>query len=202
MLEVREPMVPICEAMAQIASCSTRPRTSRSESLMRWCHRCLPRHSTRSLNLISTPFGMNSFFDYWFKGQGDDPSITSFSYPSESNPLLDKAHLEHQKLTMTSLAYSIEYGAAFREDQAAVFPWSLIQSCIQDPELFDTVPPGRRFVAGYDPAKWHDRSALVVLDSTARPWQVVDIQDISGRDYIVQAPIVKATVTGSIALRS
>ncbi len=55
----------------------------------------------------------------------------------------------------------------------------------------DPIPSERRYVAGYDPAKWVDRSAIVVLDTTERPWRVMDIQDIGGTDYILQATVVK-----------
>ncbi len=143
------------------------------------------------MELISTPWGTNHFWDYWTKGQQGDPDIKSFRFPSTSNPLLSPSYLEQQKRDMTEMAYAIEYGAEFREDQAAVFPWTLIQKCIADIEPEPI--PGRRYVAGYDPAKWVDRSGLVILDATQRPWEAVSVEDISGRDYLKQAPVVKDT---------
>ncbi len=139
------------------------------------------------LVLISTPFGRNTFWEYWQRGQGDDPDVQSFRYPSSSNPYLSQAYLEGERRDRTSLAYAVEYEAEFREDQNNVFPYTLVESCVR-PGLESEPVYGHRYVIGYDPAKWADRSGVVVLDVSTKPWQVARCFDLSGRDYLVQAP--------------
>lgn len=138
---------------------------------------------------ISTPFGLNHFHDQFALGLTDNPNFASFTFPSSSSPYVTAEYLAQQRLEMTALEYSIEYEANFAENQNAVFPWTLIQSAI-DPSIATTVRPGRQYAVGFDPAKYSDRSGVCVLDYTELVWQAVEIRDISGRDYLVQAGLI------------
>lgn len=140
---------------------------------------------------ISTPFGKNFFWELFLKGQAGTPGYASFQYPSSSSPYVSTSFLDQERHQMTAMQFAVEYEAQFIDDQNSVFPWSLIERCVagqtQDPIL------GHRYVVGYDPAKFVDRSGVVVLDVTNEIWQAVAIEDISGRDYIEhQVPAVKA----------
>jgi phage FluMu gp28-like protein len=143
---------------------------------------------------ISSPFGKNFFWELFIRGQSGDPDVASFQFPSSSSPYVQRSYLEQERLTMTARQFDVEYNANFSDDQNAVFPWSLIERCI-DGELAEP-QAGHRYVIGYDPAKWADRSGVIVLDVTETPWQVVAIEDIAGRDYIeAQLPAVKLLST-------
>lgn len=138
------------------------------------------------LVLISTPFGMNHFYEYWTRGQDGSGEVRSFRFPTSSSPYVTPRYLEQQRREMTQLAYQVEYEAAFAEDQNAVFPWSLIETCLAD-EIDVEPQADHRYVLGYDPAKYSDRSGVAVLDITDEPWRVLHTLDISGRDYLTQA---------------
>jgi hypothetical protein len=141
----------------------------------------------RELVLIGTPFGIGSYFHKAFlAGQEGHPDTRSFHYPSASSPLLSAEYLERQRLEMTQLAYQTEYEALFLDDQASVFRFAVIQAAI-DPDLSPGPVPGHRYMIGYDPAKYTDRSGIVVLDVTALPHRAVEVLDIGGRDYLLQA---------------
>ncbi|MGH2447439.1 MAG: terminase large subunit domain-containing protein, partial [Chloroflexota bacterium] len=140
------------------------------------------------LILISTPFGRNHFSDYFERGQAGVAGHRSFQFPTATHPGLRPGYLEEQRAQMTDLAYRVEYLAEFAEDQNAVFPWSLIESCLSD--LPRGPRPNRQYVIGYDPAKYSDRSGVAVVDVTESPYALAEILDISGRDYLTQTRII------------
>ncbi len=133
------------------------------------------------LVLISTPFGHNAFWEFFMRGQGDDPACRSFRFPSYENPHISRQYVDAQRLTMTDLQFRVEWLAEFLDDQATVFRWALIERAIQG-ELAPPIP-GHRYALGWDPAKYHDRSAVIVLDTTFAQWRVVACETLEGRDY-------------------
>jgi Terminase large subunit, T4likevirus-type, N-terminal/Terminase RNaseH-like domain len=140
---------------------------------------------------ISTPFGHNTFWQAFVRGQENDPHIRSFQYPSCSNPTLSRAYLEQQRQQMSELAYATEILAQFRDDQASVFSWALIERAVDD-SLHVGMPPelGKRYAIGFDPAKLNDRSGVVVVELPEAPAEVlrvVGVRDIGRRDYTLQA---------------
>jgi len=133
------------------------------------------------LVLISTPFGHNAFWEFFMRGQGGDPACRSFQFPSYDNPHVSRAYIDAQRVTMTDLQFRGEWLAEFLDDQATVFRWALIEQAIQG-ELAQPIP-GHRYALGWDPAKYHDRSAVIVLDTTFARWRVVACETLEGRDY-------------------
>lgn len=140
---------------------------------------------------ISSPFGRNHFWEMFQRGEVGEANYASYRFPSSSSPYVSQSYLEQQRYEMTTLAYRVEYEAEFAEDQNAVFPWSIIQAATRA-DLSTEPQPGHQYVIGYDPAKWSDRSGVVVLDITQRPWQTVQVLDLSGRDYTTQAQQIGA----------
>jgi len=144
--------------------------------------------------MTGTPAGTTGeFYDYWRRGdEGTDPMVEAFRFPSASSPLVDQSWLEARRKSATRLQFDVEYEAAFCDDLLALFPRSLIESCI-DPGLAVPEAPsaGRRYVIGMDPAKFRDRSATVVLDVTETPHRVVHLEDLRGHDLLPQAAMVK-----------
>lgn len=141
---------------------------------------------------ISSPWGKNHFYDTYMLGDLNTPGYASFRFPSSSSPYVSRAFLESERLSMSGLAFRTEYLAEFADDQNAVFPTDLIARCLADADSSDTAPlPGHRYTVGWDPAKWRDRSGVVVIDVTTLPWRVVLCRDINGQDYLEQWPIVR-----------
>jgi hypothetical protein len=64
-----------------------------------------------------------------------------------------------------------------------------------DPQLLPGAQDGHRYLMGLDPACYSDRSGVVVLDVTTKPWRAVEVKDISGRDYLTQASSVPQLAT-------
>src|SRR5918912_145888 len=85
---------------------------------------------------------------------------------------------------MTTMQFETEWEAAFLDDLGTVFGWTLIERATKG-ELAGPVV-GHTYALGWDPSKWHDRSAVIVLDITHRPWHVVACECIEGRDYTRQ----------------
>lgn len=143
------------------------------------------------LVLISTPFGTGTYFHRAYeRGRTGDPTITSFHFPSASNPFLPAAYMEQQRREMTQLAFDTEYGALFLDSQSSVFRQEVITAAIDDTILPGAVD-GHRYVIGYDPAKYSDRSGVVVLDVTTTPHRAVEVLDLGGRDYLDQATRIR-----------
>jgi hypothetical protein len=137
------------------------------------------------LVLISTPFGRNHFWEHYMRGQSTDAACRSFQFPSEQNPHISAAYIAAQRETMTDLQWRAEWLAEFLDDQSTVFKWSLIERAMWG-ELSGPIA-GHRYSCGWDPAKYRDRSAVIVLDVTdERPQSVVCCQTLDGRDYALQ----------------
>jgi phage FluMu gp28-like protein len=144
------------------------------------------------LVLISTPFGKNGFWEYFVRGQGTDPSCTSFQFPSELNPYISREYIEAQRDVMTSMQFQSEWQAQFVDTLGTVFSSELIARATRG-ELAAPVR-GHQYSVGWDPAKWVDRSAVIILDVTERPWHVVGCETLEGRDYTRQlARVVRLT---------
>jgi len=142
------------------------------------------------LVLISTPFGYNYFHEYFARGRGAESGVQSFQFASHSNPHLSREYLESQERELPDMAFRVEYRAEFTEDQASVFRQSFISAAI-DPDIeTGVVMDGHEYVIGFDPAKYSDRSGVVVIDATDMPRRVVEVLDIAGRDYSLQAQTV------------
>jgi phage FluMu gp28-like protein len=136
---------------------------------------------------ISTPNGLNHFWKSYQRGVPGSLEIQSFHMPSWGNPFLPRRYLREQKLKRSSLAWRVEYGAEFVDEQNAVFPWSVIEAALDETLIIPISPEDRhRYTIGYDPAESHDRSALVTLDATALPWPFVDVRDIAGQGWAIQ----------------
>jgi hypothetical protein len=66
-----------------------------------------------------------------------------------------------------------------------VFRWDQIHACIDGHDEHETSGT-RCFRIGWDPAKIRDRSGVVVVDVTEKPWHVVEVLDLRGVDFIEQ----------------
>jgi hypothetical protein len=137
------------------------------------------------LVLASTPALRGALFHRMFeRGQGDDARVRSFTIASAANPHLDAAYVASQRAELTSAQFATEWLGQFVDTSGGVFAWDHVHACATG----STGPaePRRRYSLGYDCARRHDRSAVVVLDVTERPFRAVHVADIASRDYEAQ----------------
>jgi hypothetical protein len=143
---------------------------------------------------ISTPKGMNWFWQHWLRGQDSlaHPEWMSWQFPSVSNPYLDAQEIEDARGGLPERVFQQEYLAEFLEDAGGVFRGV---SGAVDKGRSESEPPreGESYVLGVDLARVQDWTVLVVLDSRRRQvyherfnqisWerQVARIVDVTGR---------------------
>lgn len=142
---------------------------------------------------ISTPNGRNHFFDSFMRGwEGGDPDCWSGKFPTWTSPHINQKSLLRERKIRTKLSWDVEYGAQFNENQNVLFRWEYVQKVVTD-RLDIPMDPiiGHRYVIGWDPARLQDRSAVVVIDASVAPFEVVAIQDISGQAYSIQEKMVE-----------
>jgi len=144
------------------------------------------------LDLYSTPFGTSGpFYGYYRRGLEGDPEVRSFHFRSSANPAITSTYLDRQRAEMTDLAFRTEYEAEFLDDQASVFRSDVVSAAI-DLDIDSTPVEDHRYVIGYDPARYSDRSGVIVLDVTDEPFKVVKVEDLAGRPYLQQANTVRS----------
>lgn len=137
-----------------------------------------------SLRLETTPNGMNYIYTLYQQGLNDPTGYyRSFHATIYDNPRIDPEDIERTRREVPELAWRTEYMAEFVEDDAAVFPWSLLV------ELFDDYAPangpdnGHRYAIGVDLAKHQDYTVIIVLDITKPPYRLAEWHRYQGRLY-------------------
>jgi phage terminase large subunit-like protein len=123
--------------------------------------------------LISTPKGLNWFYELWSKGQApNDDGISSYRFPSNSNPLpgIQKAYERARKM-LPPRTFEQEWNAAFVED-SGVFE-GVRSVCTGSPGSYSR---GRNYVVGVDWARAGEESdgdytVMVVMDSSSKEMQ-------------------------------
>jgi len=123
--------------------------------------------------LESTPNGHNYFFEQFTKGLKKDGFHVSFHATVYDNPAIDPTEIEHAKNSVPDYVWRQEYLAEFIDDDAAFFPWRVLQDVFEDytPTGFKE---GRRYSIGVDLAKYQDYTVIVVLDVTEEPYKLAE----------------------------
>lgn len=139
-----------------------------------------------TLLLASTPNDLGGYLHGLFERgrDGADPRVCSFSFASTANPHISRAFVESQRAELTDAQWRTEWAGEFADPTARPYRWEDLLACVEreSPELSGE----RTYVTGWDPAKIRDRSGVVVLDVTERPFRVVHIEDLAGQDYKTQ----------------
>lgn len=145
------------------------------------------------LILASTPGPKGTLFHSLFNrgATGQDDRVRSFVIPSLVNPHLDAGYVVAQRETMTAAQWAAEYEGSFIDTSGSVFAWANVVACATGEEANPV--EGHTYVLGWDPAAKRDRSGLVVLDTTAKPWRVVRVEDVRASDYVQQVSTVVGT---------
>lgn len=125
---------------------------------------------------ISTPRGMNWFYDLYIKGLVENEEWQSWHHPTHINKYIPKTEIEQMKLDMSERLYRQEILAEFLDDDCGVF--KKINRCIVG-EMKSPVT-GRFYVMGVDLAKTVDFTVLTVMDSVTRELVAFErFQDVS-----------------------
>jgi hypothetical protein len=135
-----------------------------------------------SMILSSTPTIRGGLLHRWFeRGRaGTDDRIRSFHLPSTANPFLDQAYVETMRRELPREIWATEWEGEWSDGQGAVFRWEDVLRCTEHQPVLAERP---RYVAGFDPARLRDASALVVVDMSSTPRRIVRMEDLSGSDY-------------------
>lgn len=136
---------------------------------------------------LSTPRGQNYFYRLYVFGLQRENSFRSWHFKSAENPLLDPAEIEAAKQTLPRDVFAQEFEAEFLADAAAVFRG--IDACIIKGEGFLPPQQGHVYVTGWDPAKFEDFNAVVVLDMMTR--RIVFMERSHRIDLITQLERVR-----------
>jgi hypothetical protein len=113
--------------------------------------------------IVSTPKGRNWFWEAYQRGA--DPLIPawkSWSYPSESNPIIPARELEEVRALLPESVFQQEYEAVFLADGGEVFRG------VRDAASADPVAgpeAGHRYVMGVDFGRHMDFTAAAVIDA-------------------------------------
>jgi hypothetical protein len=109
---------------------------------------------------LSTPKGLNYFYDLFKRGQDQlaYPEWQSWQLPTSVNPFLPASEIEAARLELPELAYQQEYLAEFLSGEGAVF--RNLDACLIAPETTPVEHSGHLIVGGIDWGKSHDFTAL------------------------------------------
>ena len=115
--------------------------------------------------IISTPKSKNWFYNYYLKGQQDNPNYISFTGISYDNPYTDKAFIEEQQKSLPQDIFNQEYLAMFTDAGSEVFRNLDISCRINSYELSNK---RERCFAGVDTALASDYSVLSIITESGR----------------------------------
>jgi hypothetical protein len=88
------------------------------------------------------------------------------------NPHVSGEFIAAQRDHLTARQFATEYEGTFAEASERVFSWDAVIACANGEET--DARPGVRYAVGWDPAARKDRSAVVVIEGSAKPWRVVN----------------------------
>ena len=129
--------------------------------------------------MISTPRGMNWFYDIWLWA-GEDKRRGRFHFTSLDNPEFPKEEWTSLKENTPQKTFEQEYEAKFVSSSGSVFQG--IEEIIGDGE--QSPKPEASYVVGVDLAKSEDFTVLVVMDRVKR--EMVYMDRFNGIDYNIQ----------------
>jgi len=136
------------------------------------------------IRLETTPNGLNYVHTLFNAGQRDETGYyRSMHATVYDNTRLDRDEIERIRQETPELAWRVEYLAEFVEDEAAVFPWSVLVEVFEDYEPARKRQDGHYYAIGVDLAKYQDYTAIVVLDITREPYRLAEWHRYQGRLY-------------------
>ena len=118
---------------------------------------------------ISTPDGLNWFWDVYQKGLRGDKNWRSFHFTSYDNPYLKKEEIDDARKDIPESVFRQEYLAEFIESEGAVFR-NVDRCAVLKPSEPDWQ---KSYTGGADIASTEDFTVITILDSEKREmvWQ-------------------------------
>ena len=141
------------------------------------------------LTLTSTPTVRGGWLhDLFERGRRDDPQVRSFAFATRANPHISAQFVEAQRAQMTDQQFAREFEGSFADATCTVFGFDHVAACAVGEE---EEPRGDgQYVLGWDPAARRDKSAVVILDKSTKPWSVVKLGDLKGLEYLAQVATI------------
>lgn len=138
--------------------------------------------------LISTPTTKSNWFFGKYLNTDNDPAWASFHFTSYDNPFITPEELEQIKKKTPKDVWQQQYlaqpiadgGKLFRETRAVI-----------NGELSQPESGQQRYILGWDPARVHDYSVIIVVDRKTN--SVVHFDRFSGLDWSLQIERVLGT---------
>lgn len=130
---------------------------------------------------ISTPKGLNWFYQLFLRGKEGTPGWFAMQSPTWENPRIAKEEIEDARAVLPELVFLQEIQAQFVSDVGAVFR-KVMEAAVLDP-----LPAGRegkRYLIGVDLAKIQDFTAVAVLEIDSGDFVYVD--RFRGIEYVHQ----------------
>lgn len=140
---------------------------------------------------LSTPRGLNGFWQLWQLGQDErNPEWRSWKMPTTANPHIPASEVDAMRLTMPERVFAQEVLADFIDDAGGVFR-KVREAATAKPEDRGRYPY-HRYVMGIDLARKIDFTVCVVLDISVQPARMVAIDRFNQVDWQIQIQRIKA----------
>jgi hypothetical protein len=132
---------------------------------------------------ISTPKGMNWFYQGYMNGQKHIEDTESWNFTTQDNPYIKPEEIALAKTTMPQRAFEQEYLGIFLGNVGGVF--RSIQQCIDDNIIMrDAAEGGVSYAMGVDLAKYQDFTVIIVIDKLKN--NVVYMERFNQIDWTLQ----------------
>jgi hypothetical protein len=128
--------------------------------------------------IISTPKSKNWFYEYFLRGNTQNPTYIAFKGRSHDNPYVDQSFIEEQRKSLPATIYNQEYDAEFTDAGNDVFT-NIAEACVLNNFTYEPTR-GIKYFAGVDLGLTNDYSVLTIMDEFGR---VLIIERINGTSY-------------------
>lgn len=135
---------------------------------------------------ISTPKGLNWFYDKYLDGQHGINNTISFSFPSSARPTLDPDEVEEMRHDMPSRVFRQEVLAEFLADGGLVFD---LTEAIEDGRLIKEPNIEDDYVIGVDVAEDKDFFVMAVYSRKTR--LIVDLHRSNQTGWVFKREIIE-----------
>lgn len=138
--------------------------------------------------LVSTPTTISNWFYGKYLNQDNDPEWATFHFTSYDNPYADPAEIDAIRRRTPEQVFKNQYLAEPIKDGGKLFTdtRSVVMGELSEPE-----PGEQRYILGWDPARIHDYSVVMVVDRKTK--RVVHFDRFSGIDWSLQIERVVGT---------
>ena len=137
---------------------------------------------------LSTPKGMNTFWELWKHGQdAAHPDWASWQRPSSENPHLPTGEIDAARREVPASVFRQEYLAEFLEGVGGIFR-HIGEAVTAGPQ--ERALPGHTYVIGVDWAKYQDFTVFCVIDASLH--ECIRVERMQLVDYDVQVGRLEA----------